>query len=100
MVFNYHGHTSSSISTAYQTEWLMQAVLPSHPNLNRFLGEFVSDVPDDMFAALSPLQQELGAWAWTVVVVCTLSVSPTGRNMYHLAFPSLDISGRSSRGLR
>ena len=63
MVFNYHGHTSSSISTAYQTEWLMQAVLPSHPNLNRFLGEFVSDVPDDMFAALSPVQQELGAWA-------------------------------------
>ena len=41
----------------------MQAVLPSHPNLNRFLGEFVSDVPDDMFAALSPVQQELGAWA-------------------------------------
>jgi hypothetical protein len=60
MVFNF-GHTSSSISNAYQTEWLMQAVLPSHPNLNRFLGEFVSDVPDDMFAALSPLQQELGA---------------------------------------
>ena len=99
MVFNF-GHTSSSISTAYQTEWLMQAVLPSHPNLNRFLGEFVSDVPDDMFAALSPLQQELGAWAWTVVVVCTLSVSPTGRSICHLAFPSLDISGRSSRGLR
>ena len=79
MVFNYHGHTSSSISTAYQTEWLMQAVLPSHPNLNRFLGEFVSDVPDDMFAALSPLQQELGAWAWTAVAgvaVCAHCLCP------------------------
>ena len=79
MVFNYHGHTSSSISTAYQTEWLMQAVLPSHPNLNRFLGEFVSDVPDDMFAALSPLQQELGAWAWNAVAgvaVCAHCLCP------------------------
>ncbi len=61
MVFNYHGHISSSVSTAYQTEWLMQAVLPSHPNLTRFLGEFVSDVPDDMFAALTADQQQMGA---------------------------------------
>jgi hypothetical protein len=59
MVFNY-GHTSTSISTAYTAEWLMQAVLPSHPNLNRFLTEFVSEVPDEMFAALTPVQKELG----------------------------------------
>ena len=61
MVFNY-GHTTSSMSTAYTAEWLMSAVLPQHPNLNRFLGEFVSDVPDDMFAALTPDQKELGTW--------------------------------------
>lgn len=53
MVFNF-GHGTSSVSAgAYTTEWLMHAVLPSHPNLNRFLGEFVSDVPDDMFELLS-----------------------------------------------
>ncbi len=40
--------------------WLMHAIMPSHPNLNRFLGQFVSAVPDEMFAALAPVQQELG----------------------------------------
>jgi hypothetical protein len=60
MVFNF-GHGTSSVSAgAYTTEWLMHAVLPSHPNLNRFLGEFVSDVPDDMFELLSTDMQALG----------------------------------------
>ena len=59
MIFNF-GHASSSISAAYQMEWLMHAIMPSHPNLNRFLGQFVSGVPDEMFAALTPPLQELG----------------------------------------
>jgi hypothetical protein len=59
MAFNF-GHGTSSTTATYVAEWLMHAVLPSHPNVNRFLGEFVSSVPDDMFGALNPLQRELG----------------------------------------
>jgi hypothetical protein len=36
-------------------------MLPVHRNVNRFLGEFVSAVPDPMFDALPPLLRELGA---------------------------------------
>jgi hypothetical protein len=42
-------------------EWRVLAMLPLHRNLNRFLGEFVSAVPDPMFDALTPVLQELGA---------------------------------------
>ena len=59
MAFNF-GHGTSSTTATYAAEWLMHAVLPSHPNVNRFLGEFVSDVPDDMFLLLPHDMQGLG----------------------------------------
>jgi hypothetical protein len=37
------------------------AMLPVHRNVIRFLGEFVSTVPDPMFDALTPDLKELGA---------------------------------------
>jgi hypothetical protein len=51
-------------------------MLPLHRNLNRFLGEFVSAVPDPMFDALPPVWQELGACV--CVYVCDRA-SPRGQ---------------------
>jgi hypothetical protein len=51
---------TEAIRNVYMTEWLTLAMLPLHPNINRFLGEFVVDVPDAMFEALTPDLKELG----------------------------------------
>jgi hypothetical protein len=56
------GHSrTAEIRIAYVNEWKALALLPGHENINRFLGEFVSEVPDDMFAALTDDMKEIGA---------------------------------------
>jgi hypothetical protein len=67
---------SDAIRHAYMNEWRVLAMLPLHRNLNRFLGEFVSTVPDPMFDALPPLLQELGA---CVCVYVRDRASPRGQ---------------------
>jgi hypothetical protein len=52
---------TDAIRHAYINEWKVLAMLPVHRNVNRFLGEFVSTVPDPMFDALTPDLKELGA---------------------------------------
>ncbi len=52
---------TDAIRHAYINEWKVLAMLPVHHNVNRFLGEFVSAVPDPMFDALTPDLKELGA---------------------------------------
>jgi hypothetical protein len=52
---------TDAIRHAYINEWKVLAMLPVHRNVNRFLGEFVSAVPDPMFDALTPDLKELGA---------------------------------------
>ncbi len=64
---------TDAIRHAYINEWKVLAMLPVHRNLNRFLGEFVSAVPDPMFNALTPDLKELGTClqcAHTAVYVC------------------------------
>jgi hypothetical protein len=66
---------TDAIRHAYINEWKVLAMLPLHRNVNRFLGEFVSAVPDPMFDALTPDLKELGAccsvptpqWLWMCV---------------------------------
>jgi hypothetical protein len=86
-------------------------MLPVHPNINRFLGEFISAVPDSMFLALPPLLQELGAcpcgtfggltrlpgtaWPWCATWPCLLGPCVRGRS---LAGTSVnEITGESRR---
>ncbi len=59
MVFN-EGYTSKSLGSAYLDEWATHALLPSHLNINRFLCQFKSSVPDEMFEALTDAQKASG----------------------------------------
>jgi hypothetical protein len=60
MVFNMGHNSTTSVHAAGAVEWLMHGVAPSHPNIVRFIMEFVSDIPDAMFDLLTPDLQELG----------------------------------------
>jgi hypothetical protein len=45
----------------FTAEWgFYYPVLPSHPNLNKFIGELVAVPTQEMFAHLLPDMQELG----------------------------------------
>ncbi len=54
---------SDKIRIAFFTEMTVLALLPVHPNINRFLGSFVSSIPDAMFAAIPEVWKEYGACA-------------------------------------
>jgi hypothetical protein len=59
LLFNY-GVESSRLSCVFRPEWQSFALLPTHRNVNRFLGQFVDAIPDDMFERLTDGQRELG----------------------------------------
>jgi hypothetical protein len=54
MRFSVEDVSSSRLSSVFQPEWQAIALLPPHPNLNRFLVQFMDDVPDSMFALVPP----------------------------------------------
>ncbi len=54
---------SDKIRIAFFREMTVLALLPVHPNINRFLGSFVSSIPDAMFAAIPEVFKEYGACA-------------------------------------
>ncbi len=69
---------TDAIRHAYINEWKVLAMLPVHRNVNRFLGEFVSAVPDPMFDALTPDLKELGACSQCAHTAMAMAVCERG----------------------
>ncbi|KAH3765831.1 sel1 repeat family protein [Pelomyxa schiedti] len=74
--FNYWGVRTSSVSNAFENEYLVSSTLDAHPNVNQYFCHFTDRPPQEYFdllppvpkeSAFDPVRQRIHACVWIVL---------------------------------